>query len=452
MFIRHLDSDTATRITTDGGSELFYGVPDWVYEEEVLAGDSATWWSGDGKYVAFFRTDESQVPDFPVQYFFSSPTGSQKKEGEENYPETRKIKYPKAGAPMSVVSLQLYDVQKGQVFTVPIENDFADDDRLITEVVWAGSTGKVIVRSTNRESDILKTILIDADARTGKTVRERDVQKLDGGWFEVSETTTFVPADPAQGRVYDGYIDTVIHNNWDHLAYFTPLDNPDPVMLTEGEWEVVKAPSSVDLKNNLVYFVATKDGSTQRHVYTVDLHEGPQSIQAITDAKQIGYYEPSFSKGSEFMLLTNHGPGIPWQKVLSTPSASQELSVTIEENKELEELAKKTELPIEFYQTIEVDGFPMNLVERRPPHFDPKKKYPVLFYLYNGPGFQQVNRKFTVDFQSYVASSLGYIVVTLDARGTGYMGRRHRCIVRGNIGYWEAHDQIAAAKMWAAKK
>ena len=143
---------------------------------------------------------------------------------------------------MSVVSLQLYDVQKGQVFTVPIENDFADDDRLITEVVWAGSTGKVIVRSTNRESDILKTILIDADARTGKTVRERDVQKLDGGWFEVSETTTFVPADPAQGRVYDGYIDTVIHNNWDHLAYFTPLNNPDPVMLTEGEWEVVKAP------------------------------------------------------------------------------------------------------------------------------------------------------------------------------------------------------------------
>ncbi|KAI6862950.1 putative dipeptidyl-aminopeptidase, partial [Hortaea werneckii] len=248
MFIRHIDSDTATRITTDGGSELFYGVPDWVYEEEVLAGDSATWWSGDGKYVAFFRTDESQVPSFPVQYFFSSPTGSQKKEGEENYPETRKIKYPKAGAPMSVVSLQLYDVQKGQVFTVPIENDFADDDRLMTEVVWAGSTGKVVVRSTNRESDILKTILIDADARTGKTVRERDVQKLDGGWFEVSETTTFVPADPAKGRVHDGYIDTVIHNNWDHLAYFTPLDNPDPIMLTEGEWEVVKAPSSVDLK------------------------------------------------------------------------------------------------------------------------------------------------------------------------------------------------------------
>lgn len=453
MFIRHLDSDVVNRITTDGSSELFYGVPDWVYEEEVLAGDSATWWSGDGKFVAFFRTDESKVPSFPVQYYFSSPSGTRKKKGEENYPETRQIKYPKAGAPMSVVSLQIYDVAQGEMFTVPIEGDFTDDNRLITEVLWAGKSGKVIVRSTNRESDVLKTILIDAVARSGKTVRERDVQKLDGGWFEVSETTTFVPADPANGRPLDGYIDTVIHDNFDHLAYFTPLDNPEPKMLTEGEWEVVKAPSSVDLKNNLVYFVATKDGSTQRHIYTVDLHKGPSSIEAVTDTSEIGYYEASFSAGSQFMLLSYQGPHIPWQKVKATPSNEiEKTDISIETNEDLNKLAKKTELPIEVYQTIEVDGFELNLVERRPPHFDERKTYPVLFYLYNGPGFQHVDRRFGVDFQSYVASSLGYIVVTLDGRGTGYLGRKHRCIIRGNIGYWEAHDQIAAAKIWAAKK
>lgn len=452
LYIRRLDSDVVQQITTDGGSELFYGVPDWVYEEEVLASPSATWISGDGKFVAFFRTDESKVPSFPVQYFFSSPTGSRKKEGEENYPETRQIKYPKAGAPMSVVSLQVYDVEKGQVFNVPIEGDFEDDDRLITEVLWAGKSGKVIVRSTNRESDVLKTVLIDAVARTGRTVRERDVQKLDGGWFEVSETTTFVPADPANGRPQDGYIDTVIHNNFDHLAYFTPLDNPEPTMLTEGDWEVVKAPSSVDLKNNLVYFVATKDGSTQRHIYTVNMRDGPSSIQAVTDTSEIGYYDPSFSAESQFMLLSYQGPHIPWQKVQATPSnKADNTNISIETNQALNELAKKTELPIEVYQTINVDGFELNLVERRPPHFDPKKKYPVLFFLYNGPGFQQVDRKFNVDFQSYVASSLGYIVITLDGRGTGYLGRKHRCIVRGNIGYWEAHDQIAAAKLWKAK-
>ena len=136
------------------------------------------------------------------------------------------------------------------------------------------------------------------------------------------------------------------------------------------------------------------------------------------------------------------------QKVINTPSNSDKLEMSIEDNKALRELVTKTELPIEIYQTINVDGFDLNLVERRPPHFDEKTKYPVLFYLYNGPGSQQVDRTFQLNFQSYIASSLGYIVVTLDGRGTGHLGRAARC----NLGHHEAHDQIAAAKMWAAKK
>lgn len=454
MYIRHLDSPSAKKITTDGGPDLFYGIPDWVYEEEVLASGDATWWSGDGKYVAYFRTDESKVPSFPVQYFFSRPSGEQPAPGEENYPEVREIKYPKAGAPMSVVSLEFYDIKKDQIFTVPIEGDFEDDDRLITEVLWAGETGKVIIRSTNRESDVLKIILIDAVKRTGRTVRERDVQKLDGGWFEVTHTTTFVPADPAVGRLEDGYVDTVIHDNYDHLAYFTPLDNPEPKMLTFGKWEVVDAPSKVDLETNKVYFIGTKDGSTQRHLYTTDLLGDSASIQSVTNTNEIAYYGASFSSKGKFMLLSYHGPGIPWQKVESTPTnEGSKLEISIERNEALNELAKKTELPIEVYQTINVDGFDLNVVERRPPHFDEsgKRKYPVLFFLYNGPGFQSVDRRFTVDFQSYVASNLGYIVVTVDGFGTGFLGREQRCKVRGNLGYWEAYSQIAAAKLWAAK-
>jgi dipeptidyl aminopeptidase len=75
----------------------------------------------------------------------------------------------------------------------------------------------------------------------------------------------------------------------------------------------------------------------------------------------------------------------------------------------------------------------------------------VLFYLYGGPGSQTVDRTFSVDFQSYLASSLGYIVVTVDGRGTGFIGRKARCIVRGNLGYYEARDQIETAKIWAAR-
>lgn len=450
MFIRKLDSKKVTQITQDGGAELFYGVPDWVYEEEVFSGDSATWWSEDGKYVAFLRTNESMVPTYPVQYFLSRPSGEKPKAGEENYPEVRDIKYPKAGAQNPIVSLQFYDVEKSEVFNIKIKDDFADDNRLITEIVWAGSTKQVLVRETNRESDILKLVLMDVEKRTGKTVRTENVAELDGGWMEVSHTTTFVPADPSNGRKYDGYVDTIIHEGYDHIGYFTPLDSDEPILLTQGEWEVVDAPSRIDLKNNLVYYISTEHSSIERHAYAVKL-DGTGKQEVVEDSG-IGYHAASFSSGGSFALITYKGPGIPWQKIISTPSNQEKFEKVLEENKSLERFAAAHELPILSYQTIDVDGFKLNVLERRPPHFSEKKKYPVLFYQYSGPGSQQVDRQFHVDFQSFIASSLGYIVVTVDGRGTGFLGRKLRCITRGNIGHYEALDQIAAGKIWAKKK
>jgi dipeptidyl aminopeptidase len=450
LYLRKLDSKKVVKITQDGGSELFYGIPDWVYEEEVFQGNSATWWSEDGKYVAFLRTDESMVPTYPVQYFLSRPSGKKPKAGLENYPEVRDIKYPKAGAPNPFVTLQFYDIEKGDVFTVNIDDDFADKDRLITEIVWAGKSGQVLVRETNRESDVLKLVLIDVAKRTGKTVREEDVAKLDGGWFEVSQKTTFIPADPAQGRKDDGYIDTVIHEGYDHIGYFTPLDSDKPVLLTQGKWEVVEAPSRVDLKNNLVYYISTEKSSIERHAYVVALNGTDK--KEVLETSGPAYYDASFSTGGSYALMSYKGPGIPWQKIISTPSNSEKYEKVLEENKALEKMVQKHELPILKYQTVDVDGFTLNVLERRPPHFSEKRKYPVLFFQYSGPGSQQVHRKFEVDFQAYIAASLGYIVVTVDGRGTGFLGRKLRCITRGNIGYYEAYDQIATAKMWAAKK
>ncbi|RQM06760.1 hypothetical protein DH86_00002733, partial [Scytalidium sp. 3C] len=345
MFLRRLSESKVTQITTDGGTELFYGVPDWVYEEEVFGGNSATWWAEDGKYIAFLRTNETLVPEYPIQYFVSRPSGKMPAPGEENYPEVREIKYPKAGAPNPTVDLQFYDVEKGDVFEVEISGGFDADDLLITEVVWAGSTGKALIRESNRESDVLRVVLVDVVTRTGQAVRTTDVQKIDGGWFEISENT----------------------------------------------------------------------------------------------------------HGAGYALVTYNGPNIPWQKVISTPSNPNSYSKTVETNDVLAEFAKKHELPIEVYSTVNVDGYDLNVVERRPPHFDSKKKYPVLFYLYGGPGSQMVNKAFGVDFQSYIASSLGYIVVTVDGRGTGFIGRKARVIVRGELGKYEAHDQIATAKIWAQK-
>ncbi|KAI9882922.1 MAG: hypothetical protein M1823_005324 [Watsoniomyces obsoletus] len=450
LFLRKMPGTEVIPVTQDGGPELFYGVPDWVYEEEVFSGNSAMWWAEDGQYIAFLRTNETMVPEYPIQYFVSRPSGEQPPKELENYPEVRQIKYPKAGAPNPVVDLQFYDVARNEVFSVDVEGDFPDDDRLITEVIWAGSTGKVLVRETNRESDILRVVLIDVKTRTGKAVRTVDVNALDHGWFEVTHDTRYIPADAPRGRVQDGYIDTIIHEGYDHLGYFSPLDNPNPILLTSGSWEVVTAPSAVDLVNNVVYFVGTKESPIQRHIYSVKLDGS--DLSAVTDVSKEGYYEVSFSKGAGYALLSYNGPEVPWQEVISTPSNPIDYVHIVEENKGLNEMISRTAMPEWIYSNVTIDGYILQVVERRPPHFDPRKKYPVLFHLYGGPGSQTVNKKWTVDFQAYVASNLGYIVVTVDGRGTGFIGRKARCIIRGNIGYYESRDQIETAKIWAKKE
>ncbi|KKY30717.1 putative dipeptidyl aminopeptidase b [Diaporthe ampelina] len=444
LYLRWVGSQEVRQITEDGGENYFYGRPDWVYEEEVLGGDTATWWSEDGKYLTFFRTNDTAVPEYPVQYFISKPKGGHL-DSQENYPQELYMKYPKAGAPNPVVDLLFHDVDRGDNFEVNIDGGFTDEDRLITTVVWTGQS--VLIKETNRISDVMRVVLVDVATRTGKTVRSVDVGKLDGGWFEISQNTRYIPADPANQRPEAGYIDTVIYDDGDHLAYFSPLDNPEPTMLTKGNWEVDSAPSAVDLKNNLVYFIGTKESSIQRHVYTVKI-DGT-GLKPMTETSQEAYYSASFSSGAGYALLNYQGPKIPWQKVVSTPSNSAKYEHVVETNKDLADRAKKYELPIKIYGTVSVDGVDLNYIERRPAHFNPKKKYPVLFYQYSGPGSQEVKKLFKQDFQSALTHH-GYIVVTVDGRGTGFIGRKNRVVVRGQLGHWESHDQIAAAKHWAS--
>ncbi|KAK5097255.1 hypothetical protein LTR70_003738 [Exophiala xenobiotica] len=455
LFVRLLkdssgQSTTAVRqVTKDGGPEFFYGIPDWVYEEEVFQGNDATWWDREGKFVAFMRTNETMVHEFPVDYYLSRPTGVQPEEGLENYPDEKRIKYPKAGSPNPVVDMLFYDLEANEMFDVSIDGGFGDDDRIIGDVLWAAD-GRVIVKELNRVSDKVRVVLVDVKGRTGKTIRTLNVQELDGGWVESGQESKYIPADPDNGRPHEGYIDMVIYDDSDHLGYFSPLDNPEPLMLTKGKWEVEQGSVTVDLKNNLVYFTAAKEHSTQRHIYSVDL-EG-KDLKPLVPTERPGYYTAEFSAKAGYAIINYNGPSIPSQKVISTPSNPNTYEEILEDNKDLAKQAAQHEMPHLIYTNITAeDGTVLNVLEQRPPHFDPKRQYPVLFQLYGGPGSQQVDRRFKVNFQSYVASTLGYLVVTVDGRGTGFIGRKARTLVRGNLGHFEALDQITAAKEWSSK-
>lgn len=443
----NISSQGVVRITSDASQSVLYGVPDWTYEEEVFEDRNAMWWSKDGRYLAFLQTNDSQVSEYILQTEVTV----------EYTPQYQQIRYPKPGSPNPIVCLLFYDSFDATVTAVPLVGDFAESERVIFNVVWVNER-QVMVKQTNRESDILKVALLDASTRNGSVVREENIHELDGGWVEPTHLLRPVPENSKQGRLHNGYIDMVIHNGYNHLAYFTPLDNPTPVMLTSGPWEVVDEPVGLDLDTSTLYFVAAKESPTQRHVYKVQL-DGT-GFTPVTNVSEPAYYEIDFSPDAKHALLTYQGPGIPWASVVALGSDSNTDATAVAYHEvekvatgaRLLEMAQSHALPSVSHQTIQIGDEYLSVVERFPPSFDPTQRqtYPVIFYLYGGPGSQTVDQRFKVDFQSYLAT-LGYVVVTLDGRGTGFQGRRVRTAVRDHIGRLEAQDQIAAAQMWARR-
>jgi dipeptidyl aminopeptidase len=130
----------------------------------------------------------------------------------------------------------------------------------------------------------------------------------------------------------------------------------------------------------------------------------------------------------------------------------------IEDNKGLQELLGHYDLPSVSYSQIKVadddeTGKPImaNTVEIRPPHFSPSRKYPVVFFVYGGPISQTVTKQFGYDFQKVFSATADAVVVTVDGRGTGFMGRKFRAVVRDQLGHYEVRDQIAGATEWASR-
>ncbi|CAG8719862.1 35369_t:CDS:10 [Gigaspora margarita] len=422
------------RITYDGSDVVFNGVPDWIYEEEVLAAKYALWWSPDGKRVAYLRLNESEVPEYRFPLYV---------DGMHVEPY---VKYPKPGYPNPIATFYIYDTSTSlisQSGAIAFINDFPADDKIITEVCWVGND-YVLVRVMNRVQDIARVVLVDAVARDGTTVREENADKMDGGWFEITRSWVFLQKGGSISQ--DSYIDVVVNDGYNHLAIFSPINSSSPRYLTSGNWEVVDGVKAVDRKRELI----TEKSSIERHLYSVSFDGKTRT--ALTPTDETGYYAVDFSTGAEYYNLKYEGPDVPWQKVLKVDNSSFE--IILHENNGLKELLKTFDLPTIRRFTVESDGNELNVLEIRPPGMDEtgREKHPVLFQVYEGPTSQYVNTKFSIDWHSFLASSprLKYVVVFVDSRGTGFKGRAFRCSVRKHLGEYESTDVINTAKYWAS--
>ncbi|KAG8908597.1 hypothetical protein FRB99_004885 [Tulasnella sp. 403] len=470
------------RVTNNGNSSLFNGVPDWVYEEEVFEDEFALWWSPDSTKLAFLRSDETKVDTFTYPVY--NPTDDAYT--VTPYTDFVTMKYPKPGYPNPLVSLHIFELDKYQeaAAAATMQTDEASlagnatieltwddrrpvDDSVISEVTWV-SNQTLIIKEVNRSANDGSVVLFELNNANFVEGKGRVVRKLgkngeqgDDGWIDSGQT---IHPLPSEGDQPTGYLDIVpTPDGYNHIALFSPPDSSVPKWLTTGEWEVAGGIRAVDRSRGLVYFISTATGSTERHLYSVPLPASfsllpvpPVEPTPLTDSKQTAWYSASFSPKSGYYLLGYEGPNIPWQKVIAVENKTFEYVLT--DNKELNVTSAQYQVPLITRTKIESDGYELNAMEIRPPAMDDsgRMKYPVLFHVYGGPGSQTVHTRWDRGWHHYLACTLKYIVVIVDGRGTGWKGRKLRNPVRNNLGFFETMDQINAAKfvfwVWASKR
>lgn len=440
------DLKTHTRVTFDGSQTVFNGVPDWVYEEEVYATNFALWWSPDSSHLAFLKLDETKVPEYHLQLFTESET---------SYPKQTDIRYPKAGSPNPIASLHVYSLFKNQTINVIEQGKgfehFKDEDRLIVDVAWATQDhSHLLFKETNRIQDHQLTNLVslnDHDLLASQVQNVQEYKPKDKGWIDVSQSMVYLPTTKREVKFLD-----VLDNDegFPHLAIVTIKKSRVQVSwLTSGEWEVVSGTVKVDAVRQLVHFTSTERSPYERHLYSISLKEKSSKVclTCPSDLEEHAYYVASFSPKAGYYILYYEGPGIPNTIVRKVDDVSFES--LLEDNVELKSLLNDYDLPKIHMKEISSGGVEMTAMEVVPPDFDATKKYPVLFHVYGGPGSQLVSYRFDLSWQTFVASQLGYVVVTVDGRGTGFKGRKYRVGVRGRLGELEVIDQVNAGKHWA---
>ncbi|ODQ80715.1 hypothetical protein BABINDRAFT_160942 [Babjeviella inositovora NRRL Y-12698] len=439
IYIMDATTGEVTPVTSDGTLNIINGKPDWVYEEEVLAQESALWWSPDDTTLTFLKTNDTNVPIYDLDYYIRAG----------QYPEHLPLKYPKPGYSNPIVSVLNYDLASGKSSAVSAPD--LGEDFVVYSVQWIDAQ-HLMLKQTDRTSSTMMVRVYDAATHQTTTTRTFDgVEKRT--WTEKAEPVLLVPRHNVTG-----YVDLVIVDDFPHLAYFPNATATQPVMLTSGKWEVPENAFAYDSTTQLVYFKSPKNGVMELKIASVNVTgDASQSVVYVTPDE--GHYSASASHGGRFLHAKNEGPDVPHEYVMDTLlHASLKEAKALPSRTDLLPRMKEFALPTKNYYEVELDetmsdGSPVTLsvMEILPPNFDASKKYPLLASYYAGPGSKNLFKKFEYGFNEAVSSSMDAVVLYIEPRGTGAKGYEFRRFAYDRIGHYEPRDITTVAQKWIAK-
>ncbi|MCC8095012.1 MAG: S9 family peptidase [Tannerellaceae bacterium] len=413
IWIRKFDYDTEVQVTKDGEvNKILNGITDWVYEEEFAVINLMAW-SPDSEYLAYVRSDESEVPEFSMQLY-----------GDGLYPGYDHFKYPKAGQKNSTVTLHSYSVATKDIKELKIP---VNEEVYIPRITFTQNPDQLAVMTLNRHQNTFSMYYANPRSAVFRLIlREENQKYIDPEWLNSIHFTK-------KGFTYvseqDGYA---------HIYFYSPTGVMER-QITKGNWDVTRL-YGIDETTQTVYYESAEESPLRRAVYRVDAKGNKTKLST-----QEGTNAARFSDNFAYFINTNSSLSTP-AVITVHETRSRKILRTLQDNAALNEQLTQYSFPKKEFLTVQTaSGYELNAWMLKPLHFDESGKYPVLMIQYSGPNSQQVLDRYTFDWEYYLAS-IGFIVVSVDGRGTGARGETFRKCTYLRMGELESRDQVEAAQ------
>lgn len=426
FLVKLLYDNAEIQVTKDGKfNEVINGLPDWVNEEE-FGFNSALAFNADGTMICWLRYDESKVKTYSLEMYKGMKPA---KEEYDTYPGLYSYKYPKAGEDNSTVSAWSYDIKSHKInrLQVPL-----DADGYMPRIKPTNDPMRIVVYTMNRHQDDLCLYAVNPRSTVAQLIIKEHVDKYVRE--EAMEGVKFVGDKILLPSDRSGYTKLYIYNMNGQLQR----------TIGDGNYDITSV-YGYDPKTGDVYYQAAALGATDRQVYVT--HKNGKTVR-LTDRE--GWNTAFFSGDFQYFVNTWSDYNTPY--VFTTRTREGKLINTIEDNKAVKQLVSdygfcKRE-PFSFTTS---EGVVLNGWMVKPKDFDANKKYPVIMHQYSGPGSQQVTNSWSAGsmgqggaFDSYLAQE-GFIVVSVDGRGTGGRGSEFEKCTYLNLGNLESKDQVETA-------
>ena len=406
LFIAHAGKQI--QVTSDTNAGIVNGQ---IVSRNEFGIDKGIFWSPSGKHLAYYRKDESKVSGYPIV------------NTDERVAAVENIRYPMAGMTSEQVSLVVYHPDNKTYTTIKTEGPY---DQYLTSITWGPDEQDIYIALLNRAQDHL--VLNRYDAQTGELIKtlfeERDpeyVEPLFPLYYDPSNKDQFIWISER-----DGYQHLYLYSTNGQLIR----------QLTQGPW-VVTDLIGISPKGGKAFFLATRNSPLNQDLFSVDFRTGKITPLSLSQ----GTHRPILNKNGKYFI-----------DIFSDTTVSRRYEVVDEKGRVLQ-VIHSSDNPLDNYKTGNLDIFKLKADDGTdlyasiiyPSDFNPYKKYPVIDYVYGGPHAQLVTNSWLggASLFMYYMAEQGYIIFTLDNRGSDNRGQDFEQAVFRHLGTLETQDQMA---------